>query len=73
MGALPCAGPAPASFSPKKNTALSDWFGHPKFGFFLATGFATLLPLGALINKAMNTARAMLEKLDYSEYEHSQV
>ena len=46
---------------------------HRKFGFFLATGFVTLLHLGALINETMNTARAMIGKLDYSEYEHSQV
>jgi fucose permease len=61
-----------AALGPLAMGAVSDFFGSPKFGFYLATGFAALLFLGALFNKLRNPARAMLDKLDYSEYEHTQ-
>jgi len=61
-----------AALGPLAMGAVSDWFGHPRYGFFLATGFAALLFAGALINKTLNPARALLEKLDHTEYEQSE-
>ena len=48
---------------------MSDAFGHPRYGFILATGFATLLFAGLLLNWIYNPARGLLQQLDESEYE----
>jgi FHS family L-fucose permease-like MFS transporter len=48
--------------------AVSDAFGHPRYGFVLATIFAALLFLGLLLNWIYNPAGRRLAKLDSSEY-----
>ena len=48
--------------------AVSDAFGHIAYGFSLATGFAALLFVGALLNWLLNPTRARLQQLDASEY-----
>jgi fucose permease len=48
--------------------AISDAFGDPKYGFFLATGFAALLFISLLLNWIINPTRSLLQKLDASEY-----
>ena len=47
---------------------VSDIFGNPKYGFFLATGFAGLLFAGMLLNWMHNPAGKRLAELDSSEY-----
>ena len=49
--------------------AVSDVFGHAKYGFVLATGFAALLFTGSLLNWIYNPAKERLAKLDSSEYQ----
>lgn len=48
--------------------AVSDKFGDPKYGFFLATGFAGLLFISLLLNWITNPTREILHKLDSTEY-----
>jgi len=48
--------------------AVSDAFGHPKYGFFLAAVFAALLFAGLLFNWIRNPAGERLVGLDSSEY-----
>jgi fucose permease len=59
---------AAAALGPLAMGAVSDAFGHPKFGFVLATIFAALLFAGLLVNWMYNPARERLVKLDHSEY-----
>ncbi|HEY6182919.1 MAG TPA: MFS transporter [Terriglobales bacterium] len=48
--------------------AISDRFGDPKYGFFLATAFAMLLFLSLLLNWILNPTREILQRLDATEY-----
>ena len=48
---------------------VSDVFGRIEYGFSLATGFAALLFFGALLNWLLNPTRAVLERLDVTEYQ----
>jgi len=48
--------------------AVSDRFGDPKYGFFLATGFAMLLFISLLLNWILNPTREILRRLDATEY-----
>ncbi len=59
---------AAAALGPLAMGAVSDTFGHPKYGFVLATIFAALLFAGLLLNWMYNPARERLAKLDSSEY-----
>ena len=59
---------AAAALGPLAMAAISDAFGHPKYGFVLATLFAALLFAGLLLNWIYNPARERLVKLDSSEY-----
>ena len=59
---------AAAALGPLAMGAVSDTFGHPKYGFVLATVFAALLFAGLLLNWMYNPARERLVKLDSSEY-----
>lgn len=52
--------------------AISDIFGDPKYGFILATGFATLLCLSLLLNWIFNPTRQILQNLDATEYHMSE-
>jgi fucose permease len=57
-----------AAVGPLAMGAVSDAFGHPKYGFVLAIIFAALLFVGLLFNWIYNPARERLMKLDSSEY-----
>jgi fucose permease len=59
---------AAAALGPLAMGAVSDLFGHIKYGFVLATIFAGLLFLGLLLNWIYNPAQDRLAKLDSSEY-----
>jgi fucose permease len=58
-----------AALGPLAMGAVSDVFGHPRYGFVLATLFSALLFLGLLLNLIYNPARERLAKLDSSEYQ----
>jgi fucose permease len=58
-----------AAAGPLVMGAVSDLFGHIKYGFVLATVFAGLLFIGALLNWIYNPARTRLAELDSSEYQ----
>jgi len=60
---------AAAALGPLAMGAVSDLFGHIKYGFVLATIFAALLFLGLLLNWIYNPARVRLAELDSSEYQ----
>jgi fucose permease len=62
---------ASAVLAPLAIGAVSDAFGHIAYGFAVATGFAALLFLGALLNWLLNPTRARLQQLDASEYHHA--
>jgi fucose permease len=59
---------ASAALGPLAMGAVSDAFGHPKYGFVLATVFAALLFAGLLLNWMYNPSKERLVKLDSSEY-----
>jgi MFS transporter, DHA1 family, quinolone resistance protein len=52
--------------------AVGDAAGHIVYGFWLATGFAGLLFAGLLLNWLFNPARAVLARVDRSEYRQEQ-
>ncbi len=58
-----------AALGPLAMGAISDFFGQPKYGFVLATGFAALLCLGSLINWIFDPTRELLNRLDQTEYQ----
>jgi fucose permease len=57
-----------AAAGPWAMGVVSDIFSDPKYGFILATGFAGLLFVGALLNWGYNPAKKRLAELDSSEY-----
>jgi fucose permease len=57
-----------AALGPLAMGAVSDMFGHSKYGFVLATVFAALLFVGLLLNWIYNPSKDRLAKLDSSEY-----
>jgi fucose permease len=57
-----------AVVGPLSMAAISDYFGAPKYGFSLATGFAGLLFASLLLNWILNPTREVLNKLDVTEY-----
>ena len=59
---------ASAVLAPLAIGAVSDAFGQIEYGFSLATGFAALLFIGALLNWLLNPTRVVLERLDVTEY-----
>jgi FHS family L-fucose permease-like MFS transporter len=59
---------AAAALGPLAMGAVSDIFGHPKYGFVLATIFSALLFIGLLLNRIYNPASERLATLDSSEY-----
>jgi fucose permease len=48
--------------------AVSDAVGNIVYGFWLATGLSALLFIGLMLNWALNPTRALLERLDVTEY-----
>jgi FHS family L-fucose permease-like MFS transporter len=59
---------AAAALGPLAMGAVSDAFGHPRYGFILASVFAALLFVGLLLNWIYDPARKRLATLDSSEY-----
>lgn len=59
---------ASAALGPLAMGAVSDWFGHPRYGFILATGFAALLFAGLLFNATVKPASAVLQRREESDY-----
>jgi len=59
---------ASAVLAPLAIGAISDAFGDIAYGFWLATGLATLLFAGSLLNWLIDPTRSRLEQLDASEY-----
>jgi MFS transporter, DHA1 family, quinolone resistance protein len=57
-----------AAASPLAMAAVSDTFGHIKFGFVLATGFALLLFAGTLLNWRFDPAGERLGRRRESDY-----
>ena len=57
-----------AVLAPLAIGAVGDAFGHIIYGFWLATGFAVLLFVGALVNWLLNPTKDVLEQLDATEY-----
>ena len=57
-----------AALGPLAMGAISDFFGHPRYGFVLATIFAALLFAGLLLNWMFDPAGERLSTLDSSEY-----
>ena len=60
-----------AVVAPLAMGAAGDAMGHIVYGFWLAAGLAGVLFLGALLNWIFNPTRALLERLDRSEYQQA--
>jgi len=58
-----------AVLAPLAIGAVGDAFGNIVYGFWLATGLAALLFIGLTLNRALNPTRAVLERLDATEYQ----
>jgi fucose permease len=58
-----------AAAGPLAMGAVSDLFGHIKYGFVLATIFAALLFIGTLLNWIYTPASKRLAELDFREYQ----
>jgi len=61
-----------AVIGPLAMGAVSDAMGQPKYGFFLATGFAALLFAGLLLNWLRDPTLALLNRLNETEYRERQ-
>jgi len=57
-----------AALGPLGMAAVSDAYGDVKYGFVLASGFASLLMLGLVFNWIADPARGRLQQLDATEY-----
>ncbi|MFL6603668.1 MAG: MFS transporter [Steroidobacteraceae bacterium] len=57
-----------AALGPLAMAAVSDAYGDAKYGFVLASGFASLLMLGLVFNWIANPARRRLQQLDQADY-----
>ena len=57
-----------AAVGPLAMGAVSDYFGHPKYGFVFATILAAILAGGLIVNLIFKPAQAMLEQREESEY-----
>lgn len=62
-----------AVFTPMAIGAVSDAMGQIAYGFWLATVLAGLLFIGLLLNWWLNPTRAVLEALDFTEYQQGLV
>ena len=61
---------ASAVLAPMAIGAVSDALGHISYGFWLATGFSLLLFVGLLLNWLVDPTRAVLDRLDDTDYGH---
>ncbi len=59
-----------AALGPLAMGAVSDMFGHARYGFVLAAGFAALLFVGLLVNWLYDPAKERLAQVDSTEYAH---
>ena len=59
-----------AALGPLAMGAVSDTFGHARYGFVLAAGFAALLFAGLLLNWLYDPAKERLAVVDSTEYAH---
>ena len=57
-----------AALGPLLMGAVGDLFGHVKYGFYLATGFAGLLCIAMIYNWIKNPAEKHLSQLEISQY-----
>ena len=57
-----------AVIGPLAMGAISDFYGHPRYGFVLATILAAFLFLGLLGNRILNPAQRALQTSDRSQY-----
>ena len=57
-----------AVLAPLAMGAVSDAMGGPVYGFALATGFASLLFFGLVLNNVFNPAAAVFQRADQSDY-----
>jgi fucose permease len=62
-----------AVLGPLAMGAVSDFFGHPRYGFVLATALAALLFGGALYNRLVDPTRRVLLQSDQSQYGQKQI
>jgi fucose permease len=62
---------ASAVLAPLAIGAISDIMGAIAYGFWLATGLAFLLFVGALVNWIANPTRAVLDQQDATDYQHA--
>jgi fucose permease len=61
-----------AALGPLAMGAVSDLFGHARYGFVLATGFAALLSLGLILNWRYDPAKERLALVDSTEFAGSE-
>jgi len=70
-GVILCFTCVSAVVAPLAMGAVGDAMGHIAYGFWLAAGFSGLLFVGLLLNWLFDPTRAVLERLDISEYRNS--
>jgi fucose permease len=59
---------ASAVIAPLAIGAVGDAFGHIRYGFWLATGFAVVLFSGSVVNWLVNPAQRVLDRFEATEY-----
>jgi fucose permease len=60
-----------AILAPLAMAAISDVYGDPKYGFILSTALAFVLFVGVLLNAIYDPCRALMQRLDLTEYSGS--
>jgi len=61
-----------AVLGPLAMGAISDFYGHPRYGFLLATSLAALLFIAMLFNRLTDPTRSVLQYSDQSDYGREQ-
>ena len=59
---------ASAVLAPLAIGAVGDAFGHIRYGFWLATGFAVVLFAGSVVNWLVNPTQRVLDRFEATEY-----
>ena len=60
---------ASAVIAPLAIGAVGDAFGHIRYGFWLATGFAVVLFAGSVVNWLVNPTQRVLDRFEATEYD----
>ena len=60
---------ASAVIAPLAIGAVGDAFGHIRYGFWLATGFAVVLFAGSVVNWLVNPTQRVLDQFEATEYQ----